>query len=59
MGVDINKCLGYLRNYQKKRAIGQQIYIPDQREERKGQGNTNETMQKEEVSRDAIFHEAM
>ena len=36
MGVDINKCLGYLRSYQKKRATGQMIYIPEQREERKG-----------------------
>jgi len=40
LGVDINRSLGYLRAYQKKRAASQQIYIPDQREERKG--NTNE-----------------
>jgi len=51
LGVDINRSLGYLRNYQKKKAAGHQIFIPDQREERKG-ANTNELMQKEEVNRD-------
>ena len=59
MGVDINRSLGYLRTFQKKRALGQQIFIPDQREERKGGGNVNETMQKEEVGRETIFFDAM
>ena len=59
MGVDINRSLGYLRAYQKKRAAGQQIFIPDQREERKGGGNVNETMQKEEVGRETIFYDAL
>ena len=59
LGVDINRSLGYLRQYQKKRALGHQIFIPDQREERKGGSNTNELKQQEQVSREEIFSDSL
>ena len=60
MGVDINRSFGYLRNYQKKKATHQQIYIPDPNEERKRDGrNMNELVQKEVVSRDNVLADSI
>lgn len=58
LGVDINRSLTYLRNYQKKKQTGQQIFIPESHEERKGQ-NTNDLMQKEEINRENILAESI
>lgn len=56
LGVDINRAFGYLRNYQKKKAPGQQIYIPET--DRQRGANANEKLQIETVARDDVLKNA-
>ena len=59
MGVDINRSLCYLRQYQKKKALAHQIFIPEQPEQRRGGSNTNELKQQEQVSREDILADSI
>ena len=54
LGVDINRSLGYLRQYQKKKSPAQQIFIPEE-ERKRGERNANELKQQEMVSREEII----